>query len=170
MQRAPCPSQPHGGLRGECSDRGSYPTCKIPFPPASHFGGQTCRPLHLGCLGIRSCLTQFVLECPRPAITILELVVTAMDSFPSVGNVNSAHVLDVFRAVWWLQTPSLLRVLPCDTCLLCNGGGSGGEECTHDHPCHSHETMDLASLQSRDGARRPFAGQGSHSVTKREVP
>ena len=39
--------------------------------------------------------------------------------------------------------------------------GAGG--CTHDHACHSHMTIDLASLQSRDGARRVFAGPGSHS-------
>ena len=42
--------------------------------------------------------------------------------------------------------------------------------CTHDHACHSHQTIDLASLQSRDGARRVFAGPGSHSITKREAP
>ena len=37
----------------------------------------------------------------------------------------------------------------------------------HDHACHSHQTTDLASLQSRDGALRVFAGPGSHSVNKR---
>ena len=36
--------------------------------------------------------------------------------------------------------------------------------------CHSHMTIDLASLQSRDGARRVFAGPGSQSTTKREAP
>ena len=71
---------------------GAYPTCKIPFPPASHLGGQKCRSLGLDCLSIRSRLTQFVLECPLPVIT-LELVVTGMGSVPSVGNVNSTHVL-----------------------------------------------------------------------------
>ena len=77
---------------------GAYPTCKIPFPPASHFGWKPRRPLGLGWFGIRGRLTQFVLECPLPAIT-LELVVTGMGSVPSVGSVNSTHVLDVFRSV-----------------------------------------------------------------------
>ena len=34
----------------------------------------------------------------------------------------------------------------------------------------SHMTIDLVSLQSRDGARRVFAGPGSQSITKREAP
>ena len=42
--------------------------------------------------------------------------------------------------------------------------------CTDDHACHSHQIIDIASLQSRDGARRVFAGPGLHSITKREAP
>ena len=38
--------------------------------------------------------------------------------------------------------------------------GLGG--CTHGPECRSHQTIYLASLQSRDGARRVFAGPGSH--------
>ena len=50
------------------------------------------------------------------------------------------------------------------SCFVWEGG------CTHDHAYHSHQAIDLASLQSRDGARRVFAGPGSHSITKREAP
>ena len=35
-----------------------------------------------------------------------------------------------------------------------------GVFCTHNLACHSHMTIDLASLQSRDGARRVSAGPG----------
>ena len=41
---------------------------------------------------------------------------------------------------------------------------------THNLACLSHMTIDLASLQSRNGARRVFAGPDSQSITKREAP
>ena len=34
----------------------------------------------------------------------------------------------------------------------------GGGGCTHDHECQSDQIIDLASLQTRDGARRAVAG------------
>ena len=43
----------------------------------------------------------------------------------------------------------------CRNLYVCVGG------CTHNLACHSHTTIDLASLQSRNGARRLFAGPGS---------
>ena len=46
--------------------------------------------------------------------------------------------------------------------------GGKGEGVTHDLTYHNHMTVDLASLQSRDGARRVSAGPGSQSITKRE--
>ena len=46
----------------------------------------------------------------------------------------------------------------------------GGGDVLNNLACHSHMTIDLASLQSQDGARRVFAGPGSQSITKREAP
>jgi len=42
--------------------------------------------------------------------------------------------------------------------------GDKGEGCTHNLACHSHMTIDHASLQSRDGARRVSQDRGDRTV------
>ena len=88
------------------------------------------------------------------------------------------------KALIRMDNRRLLRRIMVGTLENPGRRGRGGKEkewtdCVADDPrlfgigdlaCHSHMTIDLASLQSRDGARRVFAGRGSKSITKREAP
>ena len=52
----------------------------------------------------------------------------------------------------------IVNVVMPQTNVRLGGGRRGG--CTHYLACHSHIAIDLASLQSQDGACRVFAGPG----------
>ena len=63
-----------------------------------------------------------------------------------------------------------MRELRIYIIILSRKGVLKGGRVTHNLAFHSHMTIDIASLQSRDGARWVFAGPGPQSITKPEAP